>query len=79
MTEQELRTLVREAIARHAASGMGQPDPARGGTPMLRPSARLHSSHSMFALAAGADGDGACIIEPAVNCNHCGYCKSLGH
>jgi hypothetical protein len=46
---------------------------------MRPPNARLHSSHSMFVLAAGADGDGACIIEPAVNCNHCGYCKSLGH
>ena len=77
MTEQELRTLVREAIARHAVSA--QLDPARAAMPTLQPSARLHSSHSMFHLAAGADGDGACIIEPAVNCNHCGYCKSLGH
>ena len=73
MTEQELRTLVREAIARHAAPGVAYPDPGRAATP------RLHSSHSMFVLAAGADGDGACIIEPAVSCNHCGYCKSLGH
>ncbi len=31
----------------------------------------------MFALPAGADADGPCIIEPAVACNHCGYCKSL--
>lgn len=73
MTEQELRALVREAIARHAASGVIQAEPVRTATP------RLHSSHSMFVLAAGADGDGACLIEPAVNCNHCGYCKSLGH
>ena len=78
MTEQELRALVREAIARHAA-GAGQLGSSRS-VPEMRPaSARLHSSHSMFALAAGADGDGACIIEPSVNCNHCGYCKSLGH
>ena len=73
MTEQELRTLVREAIARHAASGTASLDPTRTPTP------RLHSSHAMFALTAGADTDGACIIEPAVDCNHCGYCKSLGH
>jgi hypothetical protein len=33
----------------------------------------------MFMLPAGADGDGPCIIEPAVTCNHCGYCKSYGH
>ena len=30
-------------------------------------------------LPAGSDADGACIIEPAVTCNHCGYCKSYGH
>jgi hypothetical protein len=77
MTEQELRALVREAIAKHAA-GAG-PLAARSGREMLPASARQHSSHSMFVLAAGADGDGACIIEPSVNCNHCGYCKSLGH
>jgi hypothetical protein len=77
MTEQELRALVREAIARQAA-GAG-PLASRSAPEMRPPNARLHSSHSMFVLAAGADGDGACIIEPAVNCNHCGYCKSLGH
>jgi hypothetical protein len=33
----------------------------------------------MITVPAGADGDGLCIIEPAVACNHCGYCKSLGH
>ena len=30
-------------------------------------------------LPAGADTDGPCLIEPAVMCNHCGYCKSYGH
>jgi hypothetical protein len=73
MTEQELRTLVREAIARHAASSVAHLDPTRTAT------TRRHSSHAMFAVTAGADDDGACIIEPAVDCNHCGYCKSLGH
>ena len=76
MTEQELRALVREAIARHAAAAALA---SRSGPEMLPASTRMHSSHSMFVLAAGADGDGACIIEPSVNCNHCGYCKSLGH
>jgi hypothetical protein len=34
----------------------------------------------LVALPAGADtDDGVCIIEPAVACNHCGYCKSVGH
>jgi hypothetical protein len=30
-------------------------------------------------LAGDAVGDGACLIEPAVGCNHCGYCQSYGH
>jgi hypothetical protein len=33
----------------------------------------------MFTVPSGADADGPCIIEPAVMCNHCGYCKSMGH
>lgn len=73
MTEQELRALVRDAIAKHAAAHAAEPSPAR--TPPLR----LHPSHHLIPLPAGADGDGLCIIEPAVACNHCGYCKSLGH
>ena len=34
---------------------------------------------ALFAVPVGADGDGPCVIEPAVACNHCGYCKSYGH
>jgi hypothetical protein len=70
MTEQELRALVRDALGKHAAHAS---EPARV------PSARQHPSHAVIAVPAGADGDGLCIIEPAVTCNHCGYCKSLGH
>jgi hypothetical protein len=33
----------------------------------------------MFVIASGADTDGPCIIEPTVQCNHCGYCQSMGH
>jgi len=38
-----------------------------------------HPSHLTFTVPSGADADGPCIIEPAVMCNHCGYCKSMGH
>ena len=72
MTEQEVRTLVREAIARHA----GRPAAPAAAQP---PASRQHASHGLFVLPAGADTDGPCIIEPAVQCNHCGYCKSYGH
>jgi hypothetical protein len=73
MTEQELRSLVREAIARETGYAPG-PVPAAA-----RPMFHLHASHGLFPLPAGADTDGPCIIEPAVMCNHCGYCKSYGH
>ena len=80
MTEQELRTLVREAIARHATS-RGSAHDTR--TAMTAAVAQVlsprHSSHSMFILPTGIDADGPCLIEPAVTCNHCGYCKSFGH
>jgi hypothetical protein len=73
MNEQELRTLVREAIARH----LGTADQARGQA--APPAGLSHESHGRFVLPDGMDAGGACIIEPAVPCNHCGYCKSLGH
>jgi hypothetical protein len=75
MTEQQLRALVRDAIARHSASTAG----SAGLVIPLVVEPRQHFSHAMFQVAAGSDGDGACIIEPAVACNHCGYCKSVGH
>jgi hypothetical protein len=79
VTEQELRALVRDAIARHAVSPMGS---AHGGAPsaLLPAVSRQHPSHALFvALGDGADAGGPCVIEPAVACNHCGYCKSFGH
>ena len=73
MTEDELRQLVRQAIARVHGTRTANPR-------TLEPSNHLaHSSHTMFRVASGADEEGPCIIEPSVPCNHCGYCKSLGH
>jgi hypothetical protein len=74
MTEQELRVLVRQAIARHAA------DPRTvAPSHVALPHVVDHASHAMFAMPDGADAEGPCIIEPAVLCTHCGYCKSMGH
>jgi hypothetical protein len=75
VSDQELRAMVRDAIARHA----GMP---HASAPAAAPSVdacRLHASHGLLPLVRGADGDGACLIEPAVRCNHCGYCLSYGH
>jgi hypothetical protein len=72
MTEQELRALVRDAIARQAGRSVGV---THAPAPMLR----FHPSHGLFMLPAGSDTDGPCIIEPSVTCTHCGYCKSYGH
>ena len=78
MTEQELRALVRDAITRH---GMGVPSEPRPDVSVGRPTAiwRAHLSHAQFVLPAGMDTDGPCLIEPAVACNHCGFCKTYGH
>lgn len=74
MNEQEIRRLVREAIARHGGVSASEPAQHQAGAVL-----HLHASHGMFTLPAGADMDGPCLIEPAVMCNHCGYCKSWGH
>jgi hypothetical protein len=67
LSDSEIRALVREAIARH-----GQRDAPEG-----RPG--IHPSQGLLPLQRGSDGDGACLIEPDVRCNHCGYCLSYGH
>ena len=72
MNESELRALVREVIARTVRQE--QPSDHLDVAHSQR-----HASHAMFVLPVGTDNDGPCIIEPAVTCNHCGYCKSYGH
>jgi len=80
MTEQELRALVREAISRHVSGAAAPPRPAASPShPDSLRRAPMHASHGLFVVPDGSDGGGPCIIEPAVTCNHCGYCKSYGH
>ena len=74
MTEQELRALVRETIAGHMAHRH-----AAGPLEAAASFDRGHSSHLLLPVAPGSEGDGACLIEPTVRCNHCGYCQSYGH
>jgi hypothetical protein len=71
MTDQELRELVRDAVVRHLHLDAAVPDPLVSAGP--------HASHALLPLVRGGDTDGACLIEPAVRCTHCGYCQSYGH
>jgi hypothetical protein len=70
MTDQELRAMIRDSIARQTGVP-AEPDPAAAFA--------AHVSHLRLPLVRGGDDDGACIIEPTVRCTHCGYCQSLGH
>jgi hypothetical protein len=72
MTEEELRALVRAAIARHTEVPSERPH-------FMPVTPHAHPSHGILSVPAGSEMDGPCIIEPAVMCNHCGYCKSMGH
>jgi len=70
MNEDALRALVREAVARHL--GDGEPQRRDDEPGRLAP----HASHFRYALPPSG---GPCLIEPTVQCNHCGYCESHGH
>ena len=78
MNEHELRSIVRDAIARHAAES-GVVRAANSPAVPFAVVTRQHASHALFAVPSGSDTGGACVIEPAVACDHCGYCKSYGH
>lgn len=74
ISEQELREMIRNAVARHM--GAGQPPEPQAILPEAG-SIRVHASHGLFVVAGSTDGE--CVIEPGHRCDHCGYCKSLGH
>jgi hypothetical protein len=71
MNDDELRGLIRAAIQKHMsatseASGTSESAPV------------LSISFGQYRLERAA-GDTSCLIEPAVQCNHCGFCKCHGH
>ena len=84
MNEQELRALVREAVERHLGGKRGPEKrstapfserPEKGAV-LLFPD----PSHLLLKVVPGSESeDGACVIEPSVRCNHCGFCQSFGH
>jgi hypothetical protein len=73
MNDQELREMIRESIARHTGA------PRAAFVPQGQPPMGSHPSFGRLPLLRSGDDDGACVIEPSVRCNHCGYCLSYGH
>jgi hypothetical protein len=68
MNEELLRQMVREAVANRLTR---RDDTIDVPVELVR-----HSSHYRYALPPSG---GPCLIEPKVQCNHCGYCESHGH
>ena len=82
MTDQELRSLVRDAVARHLGQRAPSPAPghhapALGPAPHAAPPWRDHASHGIYITLVNVNE--SCVIEPSTSCDHCGYCKSHGH
>ena len=75
ISDQELRALVRDAIARHGRSAGASAEPVPDRPRSFAPTPATDD----FSSPAAAPTMGSCLIEPGVRCNHCGYCQSLGH
>jgi hypothetical protein len=69
MTDDEIRTVVRQVLAARAMSH----------APIQVTSAGPHPSHLLLHMVAPTEPGSPCVIEPAVGCNQCGYCVSHGH
>ena len=72
MNEDALRALIRESIARLG----GVQEPYHEPVQAVPVSFLSHASHYRYDVPKSGD---ACVIEPGVTCNHCGYCESHGH
>jgi hypothetical protein len=77
VTDQELRAMVRDAIARTASRPVSDTT-IRCQTPVEN-SGEGRAAFALLPLPRGGDTDGMCIIEPSVRCTHCGYCQTFGH
>ena len=92
MNDDELRLLIRAAIQRHAGVASPESAAAHALPGELRRDATFGGASGggsvpvpVVSISCGqyqlerAKDDTMCLIEPAVQCNHCGYCKCHGH
>ena len=79
MDEQQVRQLVRQAIARHLGPAPALPSPsAASRAPEVASGGDVPLSFARFHLTRPA-AETECLIEPTVTCNHCGHCQCFGH
>ena len=81
MNDEELRSLIRAAIKRHMNADADVTDGGAAGVSRIVPApvaVPVSISFGQYRLERAA-GDTSCLIEPAVQCNHCGFCKCHGH
>jgi len=76
MNDDEIRALIRVAIEKHLGAAA---NPCENPRDHLRENPRENLlSFGRYPLPRAED-DTQCLIEPAVRCNHCGYCECHGH
>jgi hypothetical protein len=78
MTDDELRLLIRAAIQRHMGSASAPAAQELRRDAGFAGVQSVAMSFGQYRIERSAD-DTMCIIEPAVQCNHCGFCKCHGH
>ena len=82
MNDDALRLLIRAAVQRHVRVGASEPSPPEPVRPSEsvrpRPEASPAMSFGQYRIERNP-GETECLIEPAVPCNHCGFCKCHGH
>jgi threonine dehydrogenase-like Zn-dependent dehydrogenase len=77
VTDDQLRSLIRDVVAKRLADRGDGPSDRSDAPDTARPHPPAgHPSHALYVTLVNA-GD-ACLIEPSVRCTHCGYCKSHG-
>lgn len=69
MTDEEIRTVVRQVLAARAVAH----------TPAQVSAGAAHPSVLRLHMVVPTEPGSPCVIEPAVGCNQCGYCVAQGH